>query len=245
MFELQSVSKTFTLANDHEVKALNKVTLRVNQGEIFGLIGPSGAGKSTALRAFNLLENPDEGTVLFQGQELSRKNLGELRLARQKIGMIFQQFNLLSNKTVAENIALPLQISGWKKAAITRRVEETLALVRLSDKTNAYPNQLSGGQKQRVAIARSIANFPALLLADEPTSALDPLTKLEILDCLQEINQKLGLTIIITTHEMNIVRKICQRLALFEKGSLIEELDVKDHAIESKTKLGKLLLELT
>lgn len=245
MFELRSISKTHHLPDRTKVEALRDVTVSVGKGEIFGLIGPSGAGKSTALRCFNLLESPDYGRVIFDGAELSPKRPRELLQARQKIGMIFQQFHLLSNKTVAGNIALPLRISGWKTKDIERRIGETLELVRLSDKAKAYPHQLSGGQKQRVAIARSIANNPALLLADEPSSALDPITKIEILDCLADINRQLNLTIIITTHEMNIVRRLCHRVALFENGHIIERLKVENGDFRPQTKLGKLLAEIT
>lgn len=245
MFELKSVSKNFILPDKTVLPVLQSATLSVNQGEIFGLIGLSGAGKSTALRTFNLLETPDQGEVLFQSKSLSAKNISELRQVRQKIGMIFQHFNLISNKTVAENVALPLKIAGWKSKDIEARVQECLKLVQLDQKLKAYPNQLSGGQKQRVAIARSIANFPSLLLADEPTSALDPITKLEILDCLSDINKKLGLTIIIATHEMNIVRKLCNRVAILDQGKIQEILPVQNGQIQPQTKIGQLLLEIT
>lgn len=244
MFELKNISKSFHIAKGQKLNVLKNISLTVPQGEIFGLIGLSGAGKSTALRIFNLLEAPDDGHVLFQNKELSVKQASELRQTRQKIGMIFQQFNLLSNKTVGENIALPLKIAGWNKNLIHDRVQECLEVVGLKEKINSYPNQLSGGQKQRVAIARSISNHPSLLLADEPTSALDPITKRDILSCLQDINKKLGLTIIITTHEMNVIRQICHRVAILNEGVVCETLPVQNHQIYPQTDIGKMLLEI-
>lgn len=245
MFELKSVSKTFQLPNKEKLTVLENLSLTVNKGEIFGLIGLSGAGKSTALRTFNLLEKPDSGQVHFQNTDITKNKLAQLRPVRQKIGMIFQHFNLISNKTVEENVALPLKIAGWKPALIKERVHECLKLVHLENKLQSYPNQLSGGQKQRVAIARAIANRPDLLLADEPTSALDPITKIEILDCLTNINKQFGLTVIIATHEMNIVRRLCDRVAILDQGKFQEILPVIKGQIEPQTKIGKLLLEIT
>lgn len=239
MLELKSIRKSF---NDLDV--LKDLSLKINPGEIFGLVGLSGAGKSTALRVFNLLERPTSGSVLFDNTDITLIKASELRLVRQKIGMIFQQFNLLTNKTVSENVALPLEIAGLKKDEIDRRVKECLELVQLSEKFNSYPNELSGGQKQRVAIARSIANRPTVLLADEPTSALDPITKLEILKCLEDINKKLGLTIIIATHEMNIIKKLCDRVAVLNNGVLEEVLTIEETLIFPKTEFGKKLLEI-
>lgn len=245
MFELKNIYKSFNPDRKSVLDILKDVNLKINEGEIFGLIGLSGAGKSTLLRIFNLLEAPNSGEILFKEQNLSIQKNQELRQARQKIGMIFQQFNLLSNKSVKDNIALPLKIAGWKKEDISVRVKECLSLVGLEDKIDSYPNQLSGGQKQRVAIARSIANHPSLLLADEPTSALDPITKRDILNCLQEINKKLGLTIIITTHEMNVIRQICNRVAVLNEGVIQEVITVNEGQILSNTKVGQTLLELT
>lgn len=244
MFELKNIYKSYHPSKDQEIKVLNDISLSVAQGEIFGLIGPSGAGKSTILRTFNLLETPDAGSVFFRENQLSKKATKELRQSRQKIGMIFQQFNLLSNKTVGENVALALKIAGWKKDLIAPRVKECLELVGLFERINSYPHQLSGGQKQRVAIARSIANHPYLLLADEPTSALDPITKKDILECLQEINKKLKLTIIITTHEMNVIRNICHRVAILDKGEICEVLPVENQSIKPQSSIGKMLLEI-
>lgn len=239
MLELQSIRKSFD-----DLDVLKDLSLKVSSGEIFGLVGLSGAGKSTALRVFNLLEAPTSGSVFYNGVDLTKMKSSELRLARQKIGMIFQQFNLLTNKTVGENVALPLEIAGLAKNQIKERVKECLELVQLSEKINSYPNELSGGQKQRVAIARSIANRPSVLLADEPTSALDPITKMEVLKCLEDINKKLGLTIIIATHEMNIIKNLCDRVAILNNGILEEVLTIEGALIFPKTEFGKKLLEI-
>lgn len=241
MIVVESISKTYHTKNA-ETQALQNINFKVEEGEVYGLIGLSGAGKSTALRTINFLEVPDSGHIYFQGEDLVLKNKSEMRLVRQKMGMIFQHFNLLANKTVADNVALPLEIAGWKKADINKRVIECLDLVQLSNKKDAYPTNLSGGQKQRVAIARSIANHPKLLLADEPTSALDPLTKGEIIDCLLDLNKKLNLTIIIATHEMKVVRKICNRVSIFKDGNIHETLDVTNGELNPTTEYGKALV---
>lgn len=244
VFELKKISKSFRGPDGKSLPVLRQLSLEVKTGEIHGLIGLSGAGKSTALRIFNLLEKPEDGDVVIEGRALAPLKPRELREVRQKIGMIFQQFNLLSNKSVAENVALPLKIAGWPKEEIRARVEECLKLVGLLEKIESYPHQLSGGQKQRVAIARGIANHPQLLLADEPTSALDPITKRDVLECLQHINRTLGLTIIITTHEMNVIRKICHRVSILDAGTVGEVLEVQDHAIHPTSPIGKMLLEI-
>ena len=241
MINVESISKTYLVKNA-PTQALKNVSFQVQAGEIYGLIGLSGAGKSTALRTINLLEVPDSGHIYFQGDDLVKKSKSEMRLVRQKMGMIFQHFNLLANKTVSANVALPLEIAGWKKADTEMRVIECLDLVGLTNKANAYPANLSGGQKQRVAIARSIANHPKLLLADEPTSALDPLTKNEIIDCLLDLNKKLNLTIIIATHEMKVVRKMCNHVSIFKDGSIQETLKVIQHEINPATDYGKSLV---
>lgn len=241
MIIVESVSKTYNVQNG-PTKALDNVSFEVKAGEIYGLIGLSGAGKSTALRTLNLLEVPDTGRVLLDGSDLVKKNQKELRAARQKVGMIFQHFNLLANRTVAGNVALSLEIAGWSKADIEKRVVECLELVQLSEKKETYPANLSGGQKQRVAIARAIANHPKVLLADEPTSALDPLTKGEVLDCLRDLNKKLNLTIVIATHEMKIVRKLCNRVSIFKDGAIHETLSVMDGEIHPATEYGKALM---
>lgn len=242
MIRIESISKYF-IEQGQSIQALHNVSFHVQCGQIYGLIGHSGAGKSTALRAINLLERPDSGKVIFNGENLLTKSPQELRHLRQKIGMIFQHFNLLANRTVSENIALPLEIAGWQKEDIQKRVQECLELVQLKDKAQAYPSKLSGGQKQRVAIARSISNHPQVLLADEPTSALDPLTKGEILSCLAELNQKLGLTIVIASHEMKVIRKLCHRVTLFRGGQTEETLDVVDGQIHPQTAYGKAFVE--
>lgn len=241
MIVVESISKTYH-AKNAETVALQNISFKVQEGEVYGLIGLSGAGKSTALRTINFLEVPDSGHIYFQGDDLVLKNKSEMRLVRQKMGMIFQHFNLLANKTVADNVALPLEIAGWNKADINKRVLECLELVQLSNKKDAYPANLSGGQKQRVAIARAIANHPKLLLADEPTSALDPLTKGEIIDCLLDLNKKLNLTIIIATHEMKVVRKICNRVSIFKDGNIQETLDVHNGELNPTTEYGKALV---
>ena len=241
MIVVDSISKTYIQRNI-KTKALDNISFKVNDGEIYGLIGLSGAGKSSALRTINLLEVPDSGHIYFQGDDLVKKNKHDLRLARQKIGMIFQHFNLLANRTVADNVALSLEIAGWNKSDIEKRVIECLELVQLADKKNAYPANLSGGQKQRVAIARSIANHPKLLLADEPTSALDPLTKGEILDCLLDLNKKLNLTIVIATHEMKVVKKLCNRVSIFKDGKIQETLNVENGTINPVSEYGQALV---
>ena len=241
MINVESVSKTYNVMNV-KTHALNNVSFNVREGEIYGLIGLSGAGKSTALRTLNLLEVPDTGRVLLDGSDLVKKNQKELRVARQKVGMIFQHFNLLANRTVAGNVALALEIAGWKKEDIERRVVECLELVQLAGKKDSYPANLSGGQKQRVAIARGIANHPKVLLADEPTSALDPLTKGEVLDCLIDLNKKLNLTIVIATHEMKIVKRLCNRVSIFKDGSIHETLDVKNFEIHPQSEYGIALM---
>lgn len=217
MIELSGLTKSF---NGHN--ALHEVNLFVQEGEIFGIIGKSGAGKSTLLRCINLLERPDAGEVLVDSENLMRLPAKDLREARHKIGMIFQQFNLLSAKTVYENIALPMRIQGIDEAAIRQKIEELLPLVELSDKANAYPAQLSGGQKQRVAIARALSCSPKILLCDEATSALDPETTDAILELLKKINALYGITIVLITHEMDVVKRICHRLAVMESGKIVE-----------------------
>ncbi|GGK88272.1 methionine import ATP-binding protein MetN [Planomonospora parontospora subsp. parontospora] len=205
-----------------EVVALGGVDLRVREGEIFGVLGQSGAGKSTLLRCVNLLERPTEGTVSVAGQELTALREGELRRARQRIGMIHQHFALLSSRTVAGNVAFPLEVMGVGRAERARRVAELLELVGLADKAGAHPAQLSGGQKQRVGIARALAGNPSVLLSDEATSALDPATTQSILSLLRNLNRELGLTILLITHEMHVVKGICDSVAVMRDG-LVEE----------------------
>ena len=223
MIKLVHVSKTF---GDGEtgVHAVRDVSLEIAPGEVFGIIGYSGAGKSTLVRCINLLERPTGGTVTVDGQELTRMPERDLRAVRKKIGMIFQHFNLMPSRTVAQNVAFPLK--GVDKAETDRKVKELLELVGLPDKAEAYPSQLSGGQKQRVAIARALASGPKVLLCDEATSALDPQTTRSILRLIQDINQKTGITVVIITHEMAVVKDICRRVAVMDGGRVVEEGDV-------------------
>lgn len=210
------------------VSALREVTLDVPRGRVLGIIGRSGAGKSTLIRLLNGLERPDSGSVQFEGQEISSLGEAALQPVRQRIGMVFQHFNLLSSKTVAGNVALPLRIAGWPRSRRRARVEELLDLVGLSEKAAAYPAQLSGGQKQRVGIARALAAEPALLLSDEATSALDPETTLSILALLRSINHRLGLSIVLITHEMSVIRAVADQVAVLEAGRLVEQGPVAD-----------------
>lgn len=222
MIKLQNISKTFN-TNKGELKAVDHVDLTISQGEIFGIIGYSGAGKSTLIRLLNGLEKPTEGSVNINGQEISSISGKQLRQARQKVSMIFQHFNLLWSRTVEENISFPLEIAGISKSKSKQRVKELIELVGLSGRENAYPSQLSGGQKQRVGIARALANNPEVLLCDEATSALDPETTDSILELLVDINKRLGLTIVLITHEMHVIRKICHRVAVMESGKVVEQ----------------------
>ncbi len=204
------------------VRALDQIDLEIGRGDIFGIIGMSGAGKSTLVRCLNNLEKPTEGTVEIQGRDLSKMKGRTLRKERQKISMIFQHFNLLMQKNVLDNICFPLEIAGVKRKQAKERARELLEIVGLSDKAKSYPAQLSGGQKQRVAIARALTNNPDILLCDEATSALDPQTTQSILELLQTINKEYGITIVIITHEMSVVQKICNKVAILEKGKLAE-----------------------
>jgi D-methionine transport system ATP-binding protein len=227
MIELINISKVF-YKKKTAVSALSDVSLRVAEGEIFGVIGASGAGKSTLIRCINLLERPTAGRVIVNGQEMLQLSSRQLALARRDIGMIFQHFNLLSSRTVFENIAFPLELSHVPRQEIDRRVRELLALVGLEEKAHDYPVSLSGGQKQRVAIARTLASNPRVLLCDEATSALDPDTTMSILALLKDINLRFRITILLITHEMNVVRAICDKVAVISEGRLIEEGAVRE-----------------
>lgn len=227
MIEIRNVSKTFKV-NNKNVEAVKNANLTINKGEIFGFIGYSGAGKSTIVRCINLLERPTEGSIYYDGKDITKLSKKDLRLVRKEIGMIFQHFNLLKSLNVRENIAFNLKNSNLSKEEINSRVDELLQLVGIPDKANSYPAQLSGGQKQRVAIARALANNPKVLLCDEATSALDPQTTTQILKLLKELNQKLGLTIVIITHEMHVIKNICDRVAVMENGKIVEIGEVFD-----------------
>lgn len=221
MIKIEHLHKEF-LTGENSLVALEDVSLEVDRGEIFGVVGPSGAGKSTLIRCVNLLERPTSGRVWVDGREMTALADADLRLARQKIGMIFQHFNLLSSRTVAENIAFPLEIAGIDRPERQKKAEELLDLVGLSDKASAYPAQLSGGQKQRVGIARALANDPTVLLSDEATSALDPQNTSAILALLKDLNRRLGLTILLITHEMDVVRQVCDSAAVLQAGRIVE-----------------------
>lgn len=227
MIEIKEVSKIYDL-KDRKVVAVDNVSLSINDGDIFGIIGYSGAGKSTLVRMINQLETQDKGKILIDGHELNKLSSKQLRQLRTKIGMVFQHFNLLWSRTVSENIELALQIAGIKdKKKRAQRVKELVELVGLTGRENAYPSELSGGQKQRVGIARALANDPKILLCDEATSALDPDTTKSILDLLLEINRKLKITIVMITHQMEVVQKICNRVAVMSEGKVVEEGSVK------------------
>ena len=227
MIELVGVNTTFT-TKDLNVEACKDVNLKIEDGDIFGIIGFSGAGKSTLVRCINLLERPTSGKVLIDGVDITQLKEAELRKIRKKIGMIFQHFNLMRSRTVYQNIAYPLKGSKLTKAQMDKKVKDLLELVGLSEKLNAYPSELSGGQKQRVAIARALANDPKVLLCDEATSALDPQTTSSILKLLKEVNQKLGITIVLITHEMAVIKEICNRVAVMELGKVVETGNILD-----------------
>jgi len=238
MIRLESISKVFP-AKGGDVKAVDEVSLHVSKGEIHGVIGYSGAGKSTLIRVVNALERPSAGKVYIADKEVTALTDEELRVTRQKVGMIFQHFNLLKTATVFDNVAIPLKLLGYSKQEVKEKVDKYLAIVDLSEKKDAYPAQLSGGQKQRVAIARSLSQEPEILLSDEATSALDPETTNSILDLLLKINQELGITILLITHEMNVIQKICDYVYVLEDGDIIEEgtaIDLFTNPIEPTTK---------
>ncbi|OIQ60845.1 methionine import ATP-binding protein MetN [Moorella thermoacetica] len=228
MVKIENLSKTFTTKDGKQIQALEDINMVIAEGEIFGIIGRSGAGKSTLVRCINMLERPTTGRVIIDGRDLTAYSDRQLRRARQQIGMIFQHFNLFSARNVAGNVAFPLEIAGQPRRVIQEKVKRSLALVGLSDKAGHYPAELSGGQKQRVGIARALASEPRLLLCDEPTSALDPQTTASILSLLRDINKSLGLTIIIITHEMQVIKEICDRVAVLNQGRIVEAGSVLD-----------------
>ena len=241
MIEIKNVAKTYKSAAG-DFTAIRNINLTIEDGDVFGIIGLSGAGKSTLVRCINLLEVPTEGDVIFDGQSMTKLSKKELLMARQKIGMIFQGFNLLSQRTALGNILYPLEIAGVPKAKATKRALELLELVGLADKAKSYPSQLSGGQKQRVAIARALATDPKVLLCDEATSALDPTTTVQILDLLAEINRKLGVTIVVITHEMKVIDSICDRVAVIDKSRIAELGDVRDIFAHPKSDIARELI---
>lgn len=241
IIQLQNLGKEFKTANG-PVVALSDINLDIRQGEIFGIIGLSGAGKSTLVRCINLLEMPTSGAVIFEGRNLAVLSNKNKRRARQSMGMIFQQFNLLAQRNVLKNVCFPLEITGINKAAAKKRAMELLALVGLEERAHSYPAQLSGGQKQRVAIARAIATNPRVLLCDEATSALDPNTTKSILQLIKQINQDLGITVIVITHEMSVIEAICDRVAIIDQSRIAEVGKVSDIFSEPRSKIGRQLI---
>ncbi|MEZ8690868.1 methionine ABC transporter ATP-binding protein MetN [Vibrio splendidus] len=244
MIKVNQVNKVF-YQGTKEINALIDINLHIPQGQIFGVIGSSGAGKSTLIRCVNMLEAPTSGEVIVDGIDLTKLSKSELSEARRNIGMIFQHFNLLSSRTVFNNVALPLELAGRDKAAIEAKVSELLELVGLSDKRDTYPANLSGGQKQRVAIARALASDPKVLLCDEATSALDPATTQSILELLREINRKLSITILLITHEMDVVKSICHEVAIIGDGELVEKGTVGEIFAHPKTELAHQFIRST
>lgn len=244
MIKLENISKRFQQGN-LSIQALTDVTLHVPKGQIYGVIGSSGAGKSTLIRCVNLLERPTSGKVLVDGRDLTQLSASELTLARREIGMIFQHFNLLNSRTVFGNVALPLELENRPKAEIKAKVTELLNLVGLADKHDSRPGNLSGGQKQRVAIARALACDPKILLCDEATSALDPATTRAILELLKDINRRLGITILLITHEMDVVKRICDQVAVISRGELIENDKVSEIFSHPKTPLAQQFIQST
>ena len=241
MIELQHVSKTFENAGGR-VDALRNVSLTIADGDIYGIIGMSGAGKSTLVRCINMLERPTEGRVIVNGQQLDAMTPAQLRAARREITMIFQQFNLLMQRTCLKNVCFPMELAGVKKAEAEKRAMELLEMVGLPDKANAYPAQLSGGQKQRIAIARALATNPKVLLCDEATSALDPNTTHSILTLIKDINRKLGITVVVITHQMSVVEEICDSVAILDGGVVVEQGSVQEIFANPKTAAAKRLV---
>lgn len=239
---IDGAHKCFASGRGQHCHAVRNASLQVYPGDVFGLIGKSGAGKSTLLRLVNLLERPDSGTVTVAGRELTGLNKADLRAARQQIGMIFQAFNLLQNATVFDNVAFPLKIHHTPAAQVRLRVRECLELVGMADKAHSYPARLSGGQKQRVAIARALASRPAVLLCDEPTSALDPDTTRALLDTLRDINRRLGVTIVIVSHALEVIHAICNRVAVIEDGAVAEQFTL-GQSHPRRTALGRELMQ--
>ena len=242
MIKLDHITQTYKTPEGREFKALDDVSIEIRPGEIFGIIGLSGAGKSTLVRCINLLNRPSEGTVTVDGKNLTELSEDELRESRRSIGMIFQHFNLLSSRTVYDNVALPLELVGTPKNVIREKVEPLLKLVGLTEHAHKYPSQLSGGQKQRVGIARALTNDPKVLLSDEATSALDPETTVATLALLKRINKELGLTIVMITHEMQVVKQICERVVVMNYGKIVEQGKVVDIFMSPQHETTKALI---
>ena len=242
MIKLDHITQTYKTPEGREFKALDDVSIEIRPGEIFGIIGRSGAGKSTLVRCINLLNRPTEGTVTVDGKNLTELSEDELRESRRSIGMIFQHFNLLSSRTVYDNVALPLELVGTPKNVIREKVEPLLKLVGLTEHAHKYPSQLSGGQKQRVGIARALTNDPKVLLSDEATSALDPETTVATLALLKRINKELGLTIVMITHEMQVVKQICERVVVMNYGKIVEQGKVVDIFMSPQHETTKALI---
>ena len=240
LIEVKNLRKVYPVPGG-EVVALDGIDLSIERGQIYGIIGMSGAGKSTLIRCMNRLDTPTEGQILINGQNILAMNEKQLMATRRKVSMIFQQFNLLMQKTVARNVRYPLEIAGVDKKKANERVMELLRIVQLEDKANAYPIQLSGGQRQRVAIARALARNPEVLLCDEATSALDPMTTQSILALLQKINKELGITVVLITHEMAVIRQICSRVAILDGGKIAEEGTVDDVFVHTRSAAGRRL----
>ena len=241
IIQVRHLTKVFG-EGESAVHALDDISLDVHPGEIYGIIGLSGAGKSTLVRCLNLLERPTSGSVLVDGKEMTKLSDKELRLARRNVTMIFQSFNLLMQRTCLQNICFPMELSGVPKAKAEQRARELLEIVGLSDKAEAYPAQLSGGQKQRIAIARALATDPKVLLCDEATSALDPTTTASILSLLKDLNQKLGVTVVVITHQMSVIEEICTKVAILDGGSIAEEGEVTDIFSNPKTDAARRLV---
>lgn len=241
MIEIKNLSKVFDTKSG-PVVALKNVCATIEDGDIFGIMGMSGAGKSTLLRCLCLLEQPTEGQILLNGKDVAHLKGKELLEAHRQMGVVFQGYNLLMQKTVAENVAFPLKLTAYDKTAVQTRVMELLELVGLADKADSYPSQLSGGQKQRVALARALASNPQVLLCDEPTSALDPLTTKSVLELLKSINQKLGVTIIIITHEIAVVKEICNRMVVIDNSQVVEQGFTQDIFEHPQSSMARLLL---
>lgn len=244
MISIRNLRKNFDTPYG-TVEVLRGINLEIEKGDIFGIIGFSGAGKSTMIRCINLLEKPDFGSIVIENKNMTSLNKKELRKAREKIGMIFQQFNLFDSKTVFENVAFPLKVAGYPKEKISERVHEILELVQLAGKEKSHPAQLSGGQKQRVGIARALANNPDVLLSDEATSALDPKTTYSILELLKDINKKLNITIVLITHELDVVKYCCNNVAVIEKGLIMEKGPTDEVFSNPKSDTSKTFINIT